>query len=179
MNGPAVPPDPGDNADRTIRNQRYYGWSAAPLIAGWFGVWLAAVAILEGTTPRAWEKQVLIATAIPILVTLFILIRHLDLRPVERLRVGHGLRAYPSGRFQPADLVVIRFSPDAHEDYAEDNLPVPWCQVVVRGRRGRTIRLVASAGDAARLRQWAERNRVSVDDPHGLAARPTTPETRE
>ena len=170
-----MPPGPTDTADRTIRNQRYHGWPAAALIAGWFGVWLAAVGILEWTTPRAWEKQILVATAIPILVTFFILIRHLDLRPVERLRVGDELRAYPSGRFQPADLVSIQFSPDADEDYAEDKLPVPWCQVAVRGRRGRTIRLVASAGDAARLRQWAERHGIAVLDPHGC----TTPASRD
>jgi len=37
--------------------------------------------------------------------------------------------------------------------------------VAVQGRRGRTIRLVVSAGDAARLREWAVPNGVLMEDP--------------
>ena len=164
-------PLPDATTDLTIRNQRYHGGPAWAWIAGWFAVWLSAIAVLEWTTPREWEKRVFLATAIPIFVTFFIMIRYLDLRPVVRLRLGDELRAYPSGRFQPADLVVIRFTPDTDEDYAEEKLPVPWCQVAVQGRRGRIIRLVASVGDAVRLREWAERKGVRVEDSEGFATR--------
>jgi hypothetical protein len=166
-----VTPDPLDVADRTIRNQRYHGWPAWAWILGWFAAWLPAAWLLESLTPRDWEKPALAAVGVPILATFIFLVRHLDRRPAERIRLGDELRAYPSGQFQPADLVCIQFSPDDDEDYAEDKLPVPWCQVAVRGRRGRTIRLVASHGDAVRLREWAERNGVAVIDPDGLATR--------
>ena len=115
---------------------------------------MVAACLLEWATACEWERPVFLATAVPIFFTLLAMLRKLDLT-MERLKLGDELRAYPSGRFRPADLVAIRFAPDADEDHAEDKLPVPWCQVAVESRRERTIRLVVSAGDAARLREWA------------------------
>ena len=165
----ALPPGLGDLADRTIRNQRKSGGPAWAWIAGWFATWLVALCLVQRVTPREWEKPVGLASGLPILITFVAIVRHLERRPAERLRLGDELRAYPAGRLQPTDIAAVHVSPDADEDYAEDKLPVPWCQVAVRGRRGRTIWLVASVGDAARLREWAERHGVPVDDPHGLS----------
>ena len=71
----------------------------------------------------------------------------------------------------PKDIRAIHVGPDPDEDYAEARLPFPLCLVTIEAGR-RKLRLVASAGDAARLREWAERKGIAVVDPQGLSTRP-------
>ena len=163
--------EPDDTVDRTIRNQRYRCWPAWAWLGALALLWLAAAIVLDRLTPRDWEPYVGACTCLLMLLTAFIVLWHLDHRPVHRIKLGDELRAFPmpGGRHLPANIRAIQFSNDEDGDYTEGDLPVPLCHVTVEARRGRRIQLVASAGDAARLREWAERHGVVVVDPHGLS----------
>jgi hypothetical protein len=166
---------PDDATDWTIRNQRHSGWSHWLLLGGWGVVWTAGAMLLNRLTPREMHWAYLLAWLVATLGSLGGLMVYLGGRPVKRLKLGDQLRAYPTARWEPKDIRAIRFGTDPAEDYAEAKLPFPLCQVTVEGRR-RNLRLVASAGDAARLHAWAERKGVAVDDPQGLSSRCARPE---
>src|SRR5262245_3002059 len=163
--------DPAETVDPTIRNQRYGCWPAW----AWFGacalVWMPAIIVLDRNTPREWDAVVGAATCVPMLISVFLVLWHLERRPVHRIKIGDELRAFPrpGARYQPGELKLISFSNDEDGDYVEGGRPVPLCQVVIKGRRACSIRLVASTGDAARLREWAERDGVRVGGPQGVA----------
>lgn len=163
--------EPDDTVDRTIRNQRYRCWPAWACLGAFALLWMSAAFVLDRLTPREWEPYVGGGTAALMLATMSVVVWHLDRRPVHRIKLGDELRAFPKpgGRHLPANIRAIRFSNDEDGDYIEGDLPVPLCQVMIEPRRGRRIRLVASAGDAARLREWAERHGIQVADPYGLA----------
>ena len=163
-------PDADDTADRTIRNQRYEGLRAWVWLAGWFLAWLPAGYMIESEAPREWRTPLALVTGLCVVTSFFLIVAHLDRRPVLRLRLGDELRAYPSGRLTPADIRAVRFAVDERAEYADGPRPVPLCEVAVEGRGGRRFRLVASAGDAARLRERAERHGIAVLDPHGFTA---------
>jgi hypothetical protein len=94
------------------------------------------------------------------------------INPVTRLVLDNELLADPGlRRYPPADIRDIRIGPDPQEDYAEPDLPVRLCQATVKPAGGRTIRLIVSIGDAARLRAWAERHRIPVRDADGYSTR--------
>jgi hypothetical protein len=162
---------PDDAADWTIRNQRHRGWSHWLWLGAWGVVWAGGALVLERLTPREMHWAYLLAWVVPTLGSFIGLMVYLERLPIKRLKLGDQLRAYPTARWEPKDIRAIHFGPDPDEDYAEAKLPFPLCQVTVEGRR-RKLRLVASAGDAARLREWAERKGVTVDDPQGLSTRP-------
>jgi hypothetical protein len=169
---------PAETVDRTIRNQRYQCWPAWAWFGAWTLLWMPAIVIMDRLTPREWKGVAGAATCVPILGTGFLVLRHLDGRPVHRIKLGNQLRAYPrpGPRYWPSELVAVRFFNDEDGDYVEGARPVPLCQVEVEGRRGRPMRLVASVGDAARLREWAEQHGVPVVDPYGLAVSPSAAE---
>lgn len=159
--------------DPTIRNQRYPGPRPEVWLVAWFGMWLGTAGILEVLLSRAWDKAALLVTGAAILGSFLALLAYLERRPVQRLKLGDELRAFPVGRLKPAEIKEVLFSADEDEDYAEGKPPVPFCAVSVEGPWARRFRLVASAGDAARLREWAERKGIPVVDPQGYSARPT------
>ena len=148
---------PDDAADWTIRNQRNRGWAAWLWLGAWALVWMGGALILERLTPDVRHWAYVLAWIVPTLGSFVGLMIYLEHLPVKRLKLGVELRAYPRCRMEPKDICAIHFGPDPDEDYAEVKLPFPLCQVTVQGRR-RKLRLVASAGDAARL-------------PHGPSAR--------
>lgn len=160
---------PDDAVDWTIRNQRYWGWPAWLWIVSWMLCWMGVSGAVKLWTPVGWQGVVYLSTLGLILVSFVVLLE--GRQPVRRLKLGEDLQAIPAGRIKPADIAAIRLAPDRDEDYVESKLPVPLCEATVEGRRGRPIRLVVSAGDATRLRDWAERKGVVVDDPHGYSNR--------
>jgi len=164
---PALPPV--EAADRTIRNQRDPGWPPWAWIGIWAGLWAVAGLGIASKTSHPWEPVVAGLTFLSMLGSFLVLLTRLEQRPVRRLRLGDELRAYPTGRFQPADIRAVHLSPDPEEDYVEGQLPFPVCLVTVENKRGRKLRLVASVGDAARLREWAELRGIAVIDPEGYS----------
>jgi hypothetical protein len=164
---------PDDAVDRTIRNQRCGRWPAWVWIVSWALLWVTAFVTAElCTQPGRWRAVVFTTVAIVMLASLVFLLVALDRwQPTRRLKLGDELHAFPVRRVEPADIRAIRLAPDPDEDYVEAKLPVPYCQVTVDPRRGRPIQLVVSAGDAARLREWAERKGIAVIDPEGYSTR--------
>jgi hypothetical protein len=162
---------PDDAADWTIRNQR--PWGAAPWLwlGAWTVVWMGGAFILERMTPVTRHWAYVLAWLGPTLGSLVALLVYLGRLPVRRLKLGDEVQAYPRCRLGPKDIRAIHVGPDPDEDYAEARLPFPLCLVTVEAGR-RKLRLVASAGDAARLREWAERKGIAVVDPQGLTVRP-------
>jgi hypothetical protein len=68
----------------------------------------------------------------------------------------------PRRRLGPNDIEAFRLSADPDEDYVESVTPIRLYQLTVEPRRGSRFQLVITAGDAGRLRTWAERMRVTV-----------------
>jgi hypothetical protein len=162
--------NPDDVVDRTILNQRYSSWPGLLWLAAWGLFWMAAAAVVETRTPYAWRVAVFPATFLLIIASWVPLIVYIHRRPVRRLGLGDGLRG-GGRRLEPKDIRAIHLAADPDEDFVETKLPIRVCQVTVEARRGPRIRLVVSAGDAARLRDWAEQRGVAVDDPHGYSTR--------
>jgi hypothetical protein len=163
---------PDDVVDWTIRNQRPQSWVGSFWIVGWMMFWTGALVIVELWAPYPWRGFVYPSTLVLILISFMTLVALLDgPHPIRRLRLGEDLQVVPAYRLKPADIRCIRMAADPDEDYVESKLPVPLCLVTLEGRRGRPIRLVVSVGDATRLRDWAERKGVILDDPHGYSSR--------
>jgi hypothetical protein len=161
--------DPDYAADWTVRNQRHCGWPGWLWVGAWGILWAAGAMLLQRLTPREVHWALVLGWLVPTATSFVGVMVYLERLPVKRLKVGERLQAYPRARMEPKDIRAIHFGPDPDEDYVETKLPFPTCQVTVEGRR--TLRLVASAGDAARLRAWAERRGVPVDDPQGYSTR--------
>ena len=68
------------------------------------------------------------------------------------------------------EIRAFHFAHDPDEDYVERNLPIPMCELTVELQK-RKLLLIVSFGDAARVREWAERVGVTVIDPEGYSAR--------
>jgi hypothetical protein len=167
--GEAAGMNPDDAVDRTIRNQRCRRWPGWLSIVGWGVLWMPAVFVLETRTPSEWRVIVVPRMFLLIIFSCVPLTVFLAWQPVRRLKLGDELWA-GSRMFAAADICAIHLTGDPDEDYVESSLPVPFCQVTVVPRRGRRIRLVASAWDAGRLRDWAERKGIGVIDPEGYSA---------
>jgi hypothetical protein len=162
--------NPNEAVDWTIRNQRHRGWAPWLWLGAWALVWAAGGMFLVRLTWWEVHWALVMCWLVPTLGSFAGLMVYLDQQPVKRLKLGDELRAYPMRRMEPKDIRAIHFGPDPDEDYAEGKLPFPVCQVTVEGRR-RKLRLVTSAGEAARLREWAERKGIAVIDPEGFATR--------
>jgi hypothetical protein len=170
-----VRPGHVDTADRTIRNQRYHGWPVWACLGVWAGLWIPAVLVADKVVPPHRHTLAGAGCCSLMMASFVVTLRHLDARPVQRIKLGDELRAFPlpGRRHTPADIRTVRFESDDDEDFAEGDLPVPRCRVTIVTRKGRPYRLVASAGDAVRLREWAQGHGVPVVDPHGLAGGPS------
>jgi hypothetical protein len=166
--------NPDRLVDRTIRNQRSPGSPAWVWLSVCGLFWIVVGIVIDMSTPPQRNGLVSLCVAPVMLGSLLAVLLHLDRRPVYRIRLGEEFRAYPSGRFPPAEIRAIQIAHDPDEDYVEGKLPVRLCLVTVEPRRGRTIRLIASAIDAARLREWAMEKSVPLNDPEGY----TTPSAR-
>jgi hypothetical protein len=92
-------------------------------------------------------------------------------QPLEHLALADEMEVLPGLRRYPAkDIREVSFGPDPAEDYVEQHLPIRLCEAAIQPKVGRPIRLIVSAGDAARLRGWADGKGIAVRDPEGYAA---------
>jgi hypothetical protein len=170
--------DPDEVVDWTIRNQRVRGPVAWAWIIGWGTVWLAGAFIVERLTPWEWRLTAGPTLLVVILASFVILLVYLERhRRVERVKLGEQFRVFPGRRLEPGEITTLRFSADPDEDYAESVTPVRLYQLTVEPRRGSRFQMVITAGDAGRLRMWAERKRVAVVGPDEGSSRcvPTKP----
>jgi hypothetical protein len=161
-----------DTVDMTIRNQRYRGWPHWLLLIGWALGWMPVAGLAERmTSPFTPERNIIIVptTVVVMLASFVVMLILIDRRPIHRLKLGDEMRRMPSARYEPKDIVMVRFGHDPMEDYAEDKLPIRLCEATVEPRRGRTFHLTVSNGDAIRLREWAEHKGITVVDPEGYS----------
>jgi len=172
--------DPDDAVEWTIRNQRVRGPVAWAWLLGWGAVWFAGTIVAEQLTPTEWRSVADIVVLLLILVSFVAVVVHVERHPrIQRLKLGDQLVAFPRGRLEAKNVRAIRLSPDPDEDYVESATPVALCQLTIELRKGSPLRLVITTGDAARLRRWADRMGIPVDDPDGYSAaiqRPTWPD---
>jgi hypothetical protein len=169
-----------DTVDRTIRNQRYRVWPPLAVIGGWTVIWLGIAIVVEREltpAPNFWVTVAfLVATAASFAGIMALFGRF---EQVKRLKLGDEVRTSPSSRFAPKDIRVISFAADPREDYVEQTLPIPLCELTIARQRGRLLKLIVSLGDASRVREWAEQHGVPVDDPQKYSSRINEPETRQ
>jgi hypothetical protein len=155
--------DPDDAVDWTIRNQRVRGPVAWAWLIGWAAVWMAGAYIAERLTPWEWRLAGSIVYLALILSSFVILMVYLEgHRRVYRVKLGDQLHVVPGRRLEPSEIAALRISADPDEDYVESVTPIRLYQLTVEPRRGSRFQLVITAGDAGRLRTWAERKRVTV-----------------
>jgi hypothetical protein len=92
--------------------------------------------------------------------------------PVERIKLYEVLEAQPGNVFyHPSTIALVAFGPDPAEDYAESLLPVLLCQVRISMCNGLQLPMIVSAGDAARIREWAVNREIAVSDPDCYSSR--------
>src|SRR5262245_49985377 len=118
-----------------------------------------------------WQQDVYyLAIGLVVFVALFCLgVRLPLLRPVRQLKLGKSLQIYGggAGRWPPEEVQWIEFGPDPAEDYVDEELPIPMVKVTLALWPVIRRRLFVSAGDAARLREWAAGKGIAVNDPGG------------
>lgn len=155
--------DPDDAVDWTIRNQRVRGPVGWVWLLGWGAVWFAGAIEAERFTPMEWRSAANIIILLSILVSFAVIIVHVERHPrIQRLKLGEDVLIIPRRRLGPNDIEAFRLSADPDEDYVESVTPIRLYQLTVEPRRGSRFQLVITAGDAGRLRTWAERMRVTV-----------------
>jgi hypothetical protein len=160
-----------ETVDRTIRNHRYHGWPAAVVFAIVGVLCLPMAVAMLSWLPKEAAPLVLVGTIILYALMASLMVRRLP-HPVSRVKLGAFLQTFPGGLAHPPSMISdIAFGPDPAEDYAESPLPVRMCQARIIMRDGRRFQLIVSAGDAARLREWATEMGVAVKDPHGHSTR--------
>jgi hypothetical protein len=160
-----------DAADRTIHNQRPRQWVGRTMAFFFCGLWGVTGGLLY--TPIITEHTLLYLALAPaaLLVSCLIARSTLAQLPVLRLRLGEELENERGQTYPPSEVEQIEFGPDPVEDYVEPSLPVPCCQATIELESGRRFRLIVSATDAARLREWAAKKGVVVRDPDGYSTR--------
>jgi hypothetical protein len=156
----------------TIRNQRAYRWPSVSVVVLVGTFWFVICGLLSKSPSRNWTLFELVVVIAAACITALMFQVFQWLRPVDRLILNDESLVAPAlASYKPADIRQISFGPDPHEDYAEATLPIKLCQAIVTPARGRRLRLIVSAGDAVRLRQWAERRGIAVTDPDGYSTR--------
>ena len=134
------------------------------LFASWGALWIG-VAILAFLFGSPGVVEVVASSLCLSVLTFVALLLTLDRWPVKKLVLGGDLLAMPTVCFPTAEIAMIHFEHDPDEDYIEDKSPIRLKRVTIEHRRGRKIRITASAGDSLRLREWAESKGVKVEDP--------------
>jgi hypothetical protein len=153
-----------------IRNQRAHRWFN-PVAVSLVGLFSMAACGSVGAPATVIPAKAVLPIAIGCLLALgLVLLMIWTCRPVDRLVLSSELMSRPPNfAYQPTQIREVSFGPDPHEDYAESRLPFRLCQATVWPAGGWKLKLIVSAGDAARLRAWAEAKGISVNDPGGHA----------
>lgn len=165
-----------DTVDRTIRNQRYRGWPVPVMLGTWGVIWMAGAFVLEyWLMPTVYygvpyHLLMWVFWVLPMLASLIVILIKVDCRPPKRIKLGDDVWVVPGPRVQPKLIVAFHFARDPDEDYVENSLPIPWCELSIEFRK-HWRRMIVSFGDAARIREWAEQKGVTVIDPEGYSRR--------
>jgi hypothetical protein len=161
-----------DTVDRTIRNRRYHDWPVVVWLGGWFVFWMGVSLLVDRWMgpPPFWPVPpiAVLFMAVPVVGSFMAIVAWIDRRPISRLKLGEELSARPVGRVKPNDIAGFRFARDPYEDYVESRLPIPVCELTIEARK-RSLKMIVSLGDAARVREWAEKMGVAVIDPAGYS----------
>jgi hypothetical protein len=159
--------NPDDAVDLSIRNRRPDRLTRWLVGAGLAGVWsvliLAHRAGLLDWLPADFGIIVCIVGIMSCGVLAFLL----TLDPARHWKLGEKLVVWPGREYTVGDVREITFGPDPAEDYDDAVAPARGCEVRARLRRGE-LRLIASAGDARRVRDWAVRQGIAVTDLAGV-----------
>jgi hypothetical protein len=156
--------------DVTIRNHRYHFRPAAVVFAVLGVVCLAGAGFLLSWVHRDVVPLVLVASIVLYSGLVSFACRRLP-HAVRRIKLGAFLQTFPGGLSHPPSMISdIAFGPDPGEDYAESPLPVRFCQARIAVRNGWRFHLIVSAGDAARLCEWATEKGITVSDSDGYSS---------
>jgi hypothetical protein len=166
--------DPGnlpiETADRTIRNQRYHWWPALVFHLGLAALLITGGYVLVRSANSATWSWIYLAVGLVTYIALTCLGLHVPLLcPVWRLKLGESLQVFGirPGSWPPERVQRIEFGHDPAEDYVEGKLPIRMVEVRLAMRYRVRRRLIVSAPDAARLRDWAVSKGIVVNDPGG------------
>jgi hypothetical protein len=164
-----------DTVDRTIRNRRPSHWAGTAVLLTLGLFWLGVCGLLLTKLPPRYPFA-FAAVVVPLVIGSGFVVPWLMTRQtLDRVKLGNHLDALPRGLYSPRDVERIEFGPDPHEDYIDSPTPVPLCEATIALTCGAPIRLIVGPGDAARLREWAERHGIAVNDPHGYSTGVTAP----
>jgi hypothetical protein len=166
---------PVETVDIFIRNWRPSRWRVRYFAAGFALTWIGMGGFLFSLRNSQITVYAL-AVLLPLLLTsVFVLTCAVSLRPIDRIRLGDGIDAWPRARYKRSQISHIELGPDPAEDYVEKPLPVPLCALTVALTHDSPIRMIVSRGDAIRLKEWASRHHVEVRDPLQSARLPEEP----
>jgi hypothetical protein len=154
---------PDDAVEVTIRNHRPRRWPGHMVL-------LLVLLFLSSTCGVVGLNLSMEWTIAWVAVSIIALVGAIGLglsapHPISAVKLAGTLEPRPGGRaYSPSEIVRIDFGPDPYEDYVESQLPIRLCEVHVVLLVERGLCLIASVGEAVRLRDWAIRNGVRVVD---------------
>ena len=155
---------PDDATDLCIRNHRPNGLASALLLLGLASFWAAVGGLcLGGVLDRLPVPTELLVCTLGI-VTCGVVSLTLTRQSVRHWKLGAALVVWPDRIYRPPEVREVAFAPDPAEDFDDAATPARLCEVRARLRRGE-LRLIASVGDARRVRDWAVRKGIAVSDP--------------
>jgi hypothetical protein len=166
---------PVETVDIFIRNWRPCRWRVRYIAASLLLFWLAMFGV-TAFVPAFRVSLYAFAVLLPALViSVFVVAWAMTRSPIDRLRLGDGIDAWPRGLYAPKRISHIEVGPDPAEDYVEKPLPVPLCALTVVVHNAAPLQMIVSRGDALRLKEWAARHHVDVRDPLQSARLPEEP----
>jgi hypothetical protein len=166
---------PVETVDIFIRNWRPSRWRVRYFAAGFALTCIGMGGLLLYSRNSQVTVYALVAL-IPVLLTSVIVFTcALSLRPIDRIRLGDGIDAWPRAHYKRSQISHIELGPDPAEDYVDKPLPIPLCALTVVLTHDSSIRMIVSRGDALRLKEWASRHNVEVRDPLQSARLPEEP----
>jgi len=153
-----------DSADISVRNHRPNRLTRWFVLVGLVSAWFVLFAVLRAGLLDWLPTPAEIFVSIAGIISCGVLSLTLTLDPVRHWKLGESLVLWPGREYPISDIREIAFAPDSAEDYDDAATPAPLCEVLARLRRGE-VRLIASVGDARRVRDWAVRRGIAVTDP--------------
>jgi len=159
--------NPDDASDWTIRDRRPNRLTRWFILGGLLSVW-GGLILARRAGPLSWlpvEFEVFVC--IVGIISCGVLAFLLPFISARHWKLGEKFVVWPGREYPVGDVREIAFAPDPAEDYDDAATPARGCEVRARLRRGE-VRLIASVGDARRVRDWAVRHGIEVTDPAGV-----------
>jgi hypothetical protein len=166
---------PVETVDIFIRNWRPSRWRVRYFAAGFALTWIGMGGLLFSLQKSQFAVFALALVVPLLLISVFVFTCAISLRPIDRIRLGDDIDAWPRARYKRSQISHVELGPDPAEDYVEKPLPVPLCALTVVLTHDAPIRMIVSRGDALRLKEWAARHNLEVRDPLQSARPPDEP----